>query len=43
MFLECIERIVDDQNAYIIIENYGWHRMEKGENGVWNLGWLARQ
>lgn len=38
-----IERVVDDKKAYIIIEKNGWYRMEKDRNGIWKLGWMARQ
>lgn len=38
-----IERIVDNEKAYIILEIGGWYRMVKDNKGIWKLGWLSRQ
>lgn len=35
--------IVNDGKAYIVLEKYGYYRFERVGQGVWKLGWLARQ
>ncbi len=37
-----VERIVNNQKAYILLEKNGWYRMERDKNGIWKVGWMAR-